>query len=240
MNRHVICVCLTLVLVTACGVSADGQLEQIDSADLFGLDITTTSTSIPPSTTVVTATVPVETTALATTTTIAVDSVDLYFLDGNRLEPVSVALARNPSPARVVTALVDGEVLSSDVGIGLRTLLPADLVNSVDESGTGYVTVDVAGEPFDLIDNADQRAAIAQIVLTLVGRPGIGQVQFTRDGEPMRVPRRDGLQSEFARAGVPTGLRVAAAHGGVGDDDHHDHDDDHHHSTADVRPALRS
>ncbi len=198
MNRHVIYACAALVLVTACGVSADGQLEQIDSADLFGLDITTTSTSTttPPVTTQLPVTVPVETTALATTTTIAIDSVDLYFLDGNRLEPVSVGLARNPSPARVVTALVDGEVLSSDVGIGLRTLLPADLVNSVDESGTGFVTVDVAGEPFDQIDDADQRAAIAQIVLTLVGRPGVGQVQFTRDGELMRVPRRDGLQSE--------------------------------------------
>ena len=87
-------------------------------------------------------------------------------------------------------------MLSGAVGIGLRTLLPEDLVNSVVESGTGYVTVDLAGEPFDLIDAADQRAAIAQIVLTLVSRPGVGQVQFTRDGELMRVPRRDGLQSD--------------------------------------------
>ena len=71
-----------------------------------------------------------------------------------------------------------------------------DLVNTVVESGTGFVTVDLAGEPFDRIDPADQRAAIAQIVLTLVGRPGVGQVTFTLDGEPMRVPRADGLQSE--------------------------------------------
>ena len=33
-------------------------------------------------------------------------------------------------------------------------------------------------------------------MLTLVSRPGVGQVQFTRDGELMRVPRRDGLQSD--------------------------------------------
>jgi hypothetical protein len=195
VNRQLLITGAALVLVAACGVSADGELQQIDSADLFGLDVTTTSTST--STSVVVApTVVVETTGLVTTTTIATESVDLYFLDGNRLEPVSIPLTRNPSPQRVVTALVDGEVLSSAVGIGLRTLLPEDLVNDVDESGTGYVTVDVAGEPFDQIDPADQRAAIAQIVLTLVSRPGVGQVKFTRDGVPMRVPRRGGLQSE--------------------------------------------
>jgi hypothetical protein len=194
VNRQLLITGAALVLLAACGVSADGQLEQIDSADLFGLDVTTTSTSTT-STTLVPQTIPMET-RLATTTTIATESVDLYFLAGNRLEPVSIALARNPSPQRVVTALVDGEVLSSNVGIGLRTLLPEDLVNDVEESGTGFVTVDVAGEPFDQIDPADQRAAIAQIVLTLVSRPGVGQVQFTRDGVPMRVPRRDGLQSD--------------------------------------------
>ncbi len=212
MNRHAIYACAALVLVAACGVSADGQLEQIDEADLFGLDVTTTSTSTTTSTTLVPATAPVETTAQATTTTIAAEPVDLYFLDGNRLEPVSIALARNPSPLRVVTALVDGEVLSGAEGIGLRTLLPEDLVNSVGESGTGYVTVDVAGEPFDLIDDADQRAAIAQIVLTLVSRPGVGQVQFTRDGELMRVPRRDGLQSDPGELVSRQDYRVAPAH----------------------------
>ena len=197
MNRQLLVASAAFALVAACGVSADGQLEQIDSADLFGLDVTTTSTSTSTtSTTLAPQTIPVETTRLATTTTIALEAVDLYFLDGNRLEPVSIALARNPSPQRVVTALVDGEVLSSDVGIGLRTLLPEDLVNDAEESGTGFVTVDLSGEPFDQIDPADQRAAIAQIVLTLVSRPGVGQVQFTLDGVPMRVPRRDGLQSE--------------------------------------------
>ena len=134
-----------------------------------------------------------------------------------------------------MTALVDGEVLSSDVGIGLRTLLPADLVNSVDESGTGYVTVDVAGEPFDQIDAADQRAAIAQIVLTLVGRPGVGQVQFTRDGELMRVPRRDGLQSEagelVSRQDYESLLRTVES--ATADD----HDDDQSHDTTTAPPT---
>ena len=96
----------------------------------------------------------------------------------------------------MITALVDGEVLSSSVGIGLRSLLPEDLVNRAVESGTGFVTVDLATEPFEQIDPADQRAAIAQLVLTLVGRPGVGQVRFTLDGEALRVPLGNGLQSD--------------------------------------------
>ena len=32
-------------------------------------------------------------------------------------------------------------------------------------------------------------------MLTLINRPGIGQVRFTLDGVPMRVPGGEGLQS---------------------------------------------
>jgi len=60
----------------------------------------------------------------------------------------------------------------------------------------GYAEVDLSEQAFQLINSVDQRTAIAQIVLTLVFRPGIGQVKFTLDGAPMRVPRREGLQSE--------------------------------------------
>ena len=83
-----------------------------------------------------------------------------------------------------------------EAGIGLRSLLPPDLVNTVVPSGTGYVTVDLVGEEFQRIDPTDVRSAIGQLVLTLTERPGVGQVRFTLDGEPMRVPRIDGLQSE--------------------------------------------
>ncbi|MET0145001.1 MAG: GerMN domain-containing protein [Ilumatobacteraceae bacterium] len=180
-----------IVLVGACS-TGDGELQQIDSADLFGLDETTTSTttvtSAPPSSLA-------EPTVAATSTTVATEPVTLYFVDGSRLAAVSIDVARGPSPSRVVAALLAGPP-AGDIGIGLRSRLPDNLVNTVVESGTGYVTVDIVGDAFQDIDPTDQRIAIGQLVLTLTQRPGIGQVRFTLDGQPMRVPRRDGLQTE--------------------------------------------
>jgi hypothetical protein len=196
MNRRLV-VIATGVVLTACGVAGGSELQQIDSADLAGLDQTTTS-----STTTTTVGVPdtsVIVTTAATSTTIATEPVALYFVDGSSLQAVTIQLARSPSAQRVLAALEAGPQQFGDVGIGLRTLLPHNLVNSVVDSGEGYVTVDLAADAFAEINPADQRTAIAQIVLTLVGpngRPGIGQVRFTLDGEPLRVPRRDNLQSE--------------------------------------------
>lgn len=193
MNRLTVVAVGAVALVTSCGIAGNGELQEIDSADLFGLDETTTSTSTT-STTVVPATSHAEPTNQATSTTILTERIVLYFVDGRSLTDVSVDLARGPSPSRVVTRLLAG--LEGEVGIGLRSLLPEGLVNTVVESGTGFVTVDLVGEEFQRIDPTDVRSAIGQLVLTLTERPGVGQVRFTLDGEPMRVPRRGGLQSE--------------------------------------------
>jgi hypothetical protein len=188
-----------LVLAASCGVGSDDSLRQINDDDLFGLNETTTSSS---STTTTTAPAlpSVPSTIGASTTTIATETVQLFFLDGNRLQPVPSPLAGEATPSRVIAALEAGPP-TGPLGIGLRTLLPEPstavpaLVNSVDPSSLGYATVDLASNAFQLIDAADQRAAIAQIVLTLINRPGIGQVRFTLDGVPMRVPGGEGLQS---------------------------------------------
>jgi hypothetical protein len=185
---------LSLVVATSCGVEGDGHLQQIDRDDLLGLDETTTSTTTTTTTTPVSVTSP-GTAAEVTSTTIATESVRLFFVDGTLLQPVTIDLAGTATPNRVIQALLTAQP-EGEIGIGLRTLLPEDLVNDVDAPGTGDVTVDLATEAFNQIDPADQRTAIGQIVMTLVNRPGIGQVRFTLDGVPQRVPRRDGLQSE--------------------------------------------
>ena len=182
-------------VAAACGVSGEGELQRIGSDDLAGLDQTTTTsstttTTIPPSTTTI------NPTDEATTTTIATEPVQLYFLDGSRLVDISINLAGDPSASRVIAALEAGPP-TDEVGIGLQTLLPPRLITSVAESGAGFATVDLASGPFeDGIQPRDQRLAIAQIVLTLTRRPGIGQVQFTLDGEPLTVPGRDNVQTE--------------------------------------------
>lgn len=187
---------LLVALAASCGVGGDGRLEQINQDDLLGLDETTTSTTTTTTTTSPPLSVPtVDSTAGATSTTIATESVKLFFVDGRRLQPVTIDLAGTATPNRVIQALLTAPP-EGEIGIGLRTLLPDDLVNDVDAPGTGDATVDLATEPFNRIDPADQRTAIGQIVMTLVHRPGIGQVRFTLDGVAQRVPRRDGLQSE--------------------------------------------
>lgn len=199
MRRFAVAVSTSLVAVSAlgaCGIGGESELQSIDQDDLQGLDATTTSTTTTTTTTtapVTPASVPA--TSAASSTTIVTEPVQLFFVDGDRLQPVRIDLAATATPSRVVQALLEGRP-TGEAGIGLRTLLPEDLVNSVDPSGDGDATVDLATEEFNRIDPADQRTAIAQIVMTLVNRPGIGQVRFTTDGEPQRVPRRDGLQSE--------------------------------------------
>lgn len=55
----------------------------------------------------------------------------------------------------------------------------------------GVATVDL-DEAFALLDGRDQRITLAQLVFTLTGRPGVGRVSFTVEGDPVDIPRGDG------------------------------------------------
>jgi spore germination protein GerM len=204
MNRLLVFAGLAAVaagLAAGCGVGGDGDLQRIGSGDLAGLDQTTTSTTT--STTTTTTTVPPTasvtegpTSSAATTTTIPTEPVELYFIAGDVLESVTQELTRGPGPSRVLEVLEQGPP-SGDAGIGLTSLVPPGLTRPVIESGTGVATVDLVGELFEGIEGGiDQRRAIAQIVLTLTRRPGIGQVRFTLDGEELSVPKLGNVLSE--------------------------------------------
>ncbi len=191
-----------LSVVAACGIGGDGELQQIGSDDLAGLDQTTTSTTtttVIPTTVALTASRPVgssTSTTGATTSTIATEPVELYFVAGGVLESVSQDLTRGVSLGRVLTALESGPP-PPDVGVGLTSDLPIGLTRGVTELGTGVATVDLVGELFeDIPGGVEQRRAIAQIVLTLTMRPGIGQVSFTLDGEPLSVPKLGNVLSD--------------------------------------------
>lgn len=183
------------VAVAACGLGGDDELQRLDSNDLFGLDETTTTSTTTTTTTIVPPP-SVDSTIGATTTTIATEPVELFYIDGDRLADVVFPLTRGtqgPSALRVMRAL-ERALESGDVGIvGLRSAVPPDLVTTVTESAAGYASVDLSGTVFETIEDSDQRLAFAQIVLTLTRRPGIGQVRFSVDDEAIGVPGRDNV-----------------------------------------------
>jgi hypothetical protein len=75
--------------------------------------------------------------------------------------------------------------------------VPVGLIRNVPDSVTGVATVDLVGEVFeDIPGGVEQRRAVAQIVLTLTQRPGVGQVSFTLDGEPLQVPKLGNVLSD--------------------------------------------
>ena len=75
--------------------------------------------------------------------------------------------------------------------------MPDGIVNTA-FARSGVAEVDLVGEVYDLVPPDEQLPAVAQIVLTLTQRPGIGQVSFTLDGEPLRVRLGNGQTTDEA------------------------------------------
>jgi spore germination protein GerM len=185
------------IVVVACGVPQASEFEQISGDDVqFGLDqTTTTSTStIPPTTIDATST----TIAQTTTTEIPTELVQLYFVAGSQLNPVSQPLTSPVVPQRALSALQEGP--PSDIGLGLRTTIPEDAdITVVRERGTAVI--DLPADIFDNMPLRDQPLFFAQLVLTIGQLGGIGPVVFTLDGEPARAIRgTDGSTGEPGEA----------------------------------------
>lgn len=143
---------------------------------------TTTSTSVAPT----------------ATTVIETESVLLHFILGESITTVMRSLPRDPDAQSVLDSLLAGYPASA-FGPDVRSAIPRDLDATVTVE-RGLATVDVAGSLLTEISPIDQPLAIAQIVLTLTSRPGVGQVEFRVDGEPQAVPRGGG---ELARDDEP-------------------------------------
>jgi spore germination protein GerM len=115
----------------------------------------------------------------------------LFLVQGERLAAVQRELPAPVSVESVLEALVAGPT-STEVQLGLRTALltTPGLVRSGGVSG-GIATIDL-GQPFTEIAGRDQIVALAQIVSTVTGLPGVGRVRFTLDGNPVGILRGDG------------------------------------------------
>lgn len=121
----------------------------------------------------------------------------IYLVDasGLRLVPVERRLGEGEATLPdVVDALLDGPT-RAERRQGLTTaFVDEDAVGGTDLVG-GVASVDLA-QPFTLLDGPTQRLAIAQMVLTLTGRPGVGRVAFTLEGQPIDIPRGDGTLAQ--------------------------------------------
>lgn len=198
--RRIAAVLLLLVAFTAgCALTGGGEVERVAGNDVpYGLDdtlpttttSTTTTTLVPP-----TSTVP-------PSSTVSAETVELYFIAGGQLVEFPVLMPSPVSLPQVLARLQDGVPLG-ELGRGLRTAVPRSVAISVTDDGSGVATVELPSGFFADIPQTDQRFAVGQLVLSLRG-DGIGQIRFTENGVPMRVPVGSGALSE---PGQPLSLR---------------------------------
>jgi len=203
MRRIALVLAATLALVVtaaACGVPRSGDFQRINPDDVPAVlsestSTTAPSTTRPPFTTPTTATVSTtststSTTIATTTTSTAAYDVQIYFVAGpDQLTAITRQLA-SPAPGQVLSALVEGVPEGTEYQ-GLGTALPPGLDWNVSVTG-GRATVDLPPEFATVTPTRDQLLAIAQIVLTLTSRPGVGQVTFESNDQPIRVTKGDG------------------------------------------------
>jgi hypothetical protein len=173
------------LILGSCGFSGEGELEEIDDVP-FGLDQTTTSTSTTTTTLPSSTTTSPDATIDPTTTLVATESVQVFWVIGfDDLVSQSLQFPSPVQPRQVLARLEEGPPDGPE-SVGLRSEVRPGLVRDVTVD-RGVAVVDLEGDVLDDLSNVEGRAAVGQMVLSL-RLPGIGQVSFTTDGEPESVP----------------------------------------------------
>jgi spore germination protein GerM len=179
--RHSLMLLLTL---SACAVPNSGSYSQVAPEDIpFGLNAP--QTTLPQTTTTVFDPTIVDSLPIAVS-----EPIDLFFISNSRIIKVQRNVGSPANPSQALSSLVEGPSSSPEF-VGLRTALPTTFVASVDVI-RGVAQVDATRAFLDSLSGLDQKLAIAQIVLTLTSRPGVGQVLFSVDGKLISVPRGRG------------------------------------------------
>lgn len=180
-RRFLIALCSTLIL-TACSVPKSGPFETISNDDIpFGLNAA--QTTAPQSATEITV-------ANLDPPGTEYEQVDLYFIRNAAVTRAQRSVISPVDANGALAALTEGLVEDSTT-VGLRSAIPASLEARVDVD-RGVATVNATRAFLNSLSAVDQRLAIAQIVLTLTSRPGIGQVVFFVDGKAIAVPKGRG------------------------------------------------
>ncbi len=177
---------LASTTITACAIPQEGSVRSIDPAKIpYELNVTTTSTTV--------RTEPSTTTSAPDDdggSSPSVESVNLYFVSGPQVVPITRLLLSPAAAGQVLASLVEG-LPPGDEAAGLRTAIPSESDFEVIVE-RGIARVDLPLLLTSAIPGSEQRLAVAQIVLTLTRRAGIGQVVFTSGGRPQSVPRGRG------------------------------------------------
>lgn len=180
--------CVVAFSLSACGVPEEGRFIALTPGEIPDALVATTVTS--PTTTTV---APVES-APTTVAEILYDSVELYFVSANRVVRSQRLIVSPATPTQVLDTLLAGVTSEIERG-GLRSALPRGITAQIDVR-RGVARVSSTSPFLSDLEPLDQRLAIAQIVLTLTRRPGIGQVIFNVDGIDIQVPRGAGDLTE--------------------------------------------
>ncbi len=114
---------------------------------------------------------------------------EVFFVRGSRLEPVARP-ARVPRSVENAIATLVGGPTPAERSEGVRTALtrPVRLAGTV---AAGVPLIDVT-ESFAEVEGEELILALAQLVFTITGLPGVDGVSFARAGRPVEVPTADG------------------------------------------------
>lgn len=169
----------------SCGVPEEGRFIPLDESQVpDALIVTTTLAS-----TTTTLAAPPENTS-TTVADVLYESVELYFVSANRVVRSERRIVSPATPTQVLDTLLAG-LDNQTESAGLRSALPRGLTATIDVR-RGVARISSTAPFLSELEPSDQRLAIAQLVLTLTRRPGIGQVIFSVDGVDIQVPRGGG------------------------------------------------
>lgn len=179
MTRPRLSLVFALTVISAgCSIPADGSFQEIPDSEV-PFELSVSQTTLPE--------------ASATTlpgTDTSTEAIDAYFISNSRVLKIVRLVASPAGPDQALATL--GSLDTQDPALaGLRTAIPRSFSASVSVE-RGVANVDSTRGLLDTLSPLDQRLAVAQIVLTLTSRPGIGQVTFSVDGTPTDVPRGRG------------------------------------------------
>ncbi len=117
-------------------------------------------------------------------------SVELFFVQGPRLAPVRREVPIPLSLERTIAEIAGGPT-PAERNQGFRTALPKDL-RLAGTVAAGVPLIEVT-ESFAQVEGEEQILALAQLVFTLTGLPGVEGVSFGLAGRPVEVPTGDGV-----------------------------------------------